>query len=407
MRLLGIFIFFVSLILPGVSSSLETDEWIEDLRQYENGIRTLHIDPFSVISEDEFNAALRALEAALSELSDAEVILELMRLTRLIGDGHTAIRVGDQHRFPLELCQIGGDWRVVGVQEEYAELLGSKVTGIDGHSISEVAVSVAPFVQHVDNANSEAIRLGETIVVAEILETLGLIAQDGVATFGFSRNGIESQAALRAIPSDAYFVSKDFVRMEPSEPAIESLSKSGTDFLWYGRPAGTNAVYVRFGGYPSFEAMESFGEELLAYIDDNEISQLAIDLRGNDGGDFFVGLTLAYYLNLADSVDWKNAVYVLTDKYTFSAAVSNAAHFRQILNAKIVGEPTGGNPVGYQDMGRFQLQNSGLTVTYSKRLFRFQDTATEGILPDIPIQYDWASYVGGVDNILKWVVDSF
>lgn len=85
---------------------------------------------------------------------------------------------------------------------------------------------------------------------------------------------------------------------------------------------------------------------------------MVIDFRGNGGGDFFVGLTLAYYLNLADSIDWRSGVYVLTDKYTFSAGVSNAAQYRQILNARIVGEPTGGNPVGYQDMGSFILPNS-------------------------------------------------
>lgn len=100
-------------------------------------------------------------------------------------------------------------------------------------------------------------------------------------------------------------------------------------------------------------------------------------------------MTLAYYLNLADSIDWRSGVYVLTDKYTFSAGVSNAAQYRQILNARIVGEPTGGNPVGYQDMGSFILPNSELTVTYSKRLFRFQDTATQGIRPDVLIEYDW------------------
>jgi C-terminal processing protease CtpA/Prc len=132
---------------------------------------------------------------------------------------------------------------------------------------------------------------------------------------------------------------------------------------------------------------------------------LVIDFRGNGGGDFFVGLTLAYYLNLADSIDWRSGVYVLTDKYTFSAGVSNAAQYRQILNARIVGEPTGGNPVGYQDMGSFILPNSELTVTYSKRLFRFQDTATQGIRPDVLIEYDWEAYRNGIDNILEWVVD--
>ena len=63
-------------------------------------------------------------------------------------------------------------------------------------------------------------------------------------------------------------------------PSIWPLSESGTDYLWFGKPVGTNAVYVRFAAYPSFEDMEVFAEQLLTYIDDHEISQLAIDLRG-------------------------------------------------------------------------------------------------------------------------------
>ena len=46
-----------------------------------------------------------------------------------------------------------------------------------------------------------------------------------------------------------------------------------------------------------------------------------------------------------------------------------------------------------------------MTVTYSKRLFRFQDTATQWIRPDVLIEYDWEAYRNGIDNILEWVGD--
>ena len=397
---------FILVGFPVGSSALEPDRWLEDLRQYENGIRTLHIYPFSVISEGEFVAALREIEASLPKHSDAQITLDLMKLTRRIGDGHTAIHANGLHRFPLELYRVGNDWRVIGVLAEHAAVLGSKVVSIDGHPIAEVTAAVTPVTQHVDNANSEVIRLGETLVVAEILETLGLTRKKGVATFRFSGKGADARVTLRASASSGHSDGSGMARLEMAEPAIKPLSKSGKDYLWFGRPDGTQAAYVKFASYPSFDEMEAFGMELLTYINDNHLSQVIIDLRGNGGGDFFVGLALAYGLNLADSIDWKKGVFVLTDKYTFSAAVSNAAQFRQILNARIVGEPTGGNPVGYQDMGTFQLKNSGLTVAYSKRLFRMQDTDTEGVQPDILIEYDWNSYVRGVDNILARVLDS-
>ena len=140
-------------------------------------------------------------------------------------------------------------------------------------------------------------------------------------------------------------------------------------------------------------------------MDQNQSEQIIIDLRNNGGGDLYVGLVLANALNLIDNVDWTQGVYVLTSPVTFSAATSNAALFRQLLNAKIVGMPTGSNPTGYQDMGYFVLPSSNLRITYSKRMFRMQETSTVGVVPDIQIEQDWAYYAKGEDNVLSNVID--
>ena len=346
------------LLASSSARGLETDQWIQDTEIYENQLRELHIDPFSTISEQEFDQEIDELKSNLAGKSDSEVILELMRLTRRIGDGHTAIRLGGLHRFPIEVYFIDDEWKVVKVHEDYAHLLGTTIIRIDDQPISDVAAAVAQVAQNIENAYSEEIRVGESIIVAEILFTLGVTRQDGVATFSYSDGSKDSQVTLRAIEEGFFFGSDDFVGFETLEPVITRRSRAGADDVWFGELEGTDAVYVRFASYPSFEDMETFAEELLTHIDSNEIARLVIDFRGNGGGDFFVGLTLAYYLNLADSIDWRSGVYVLTDKYTFSAGVSNAAQYRQILNARIVGEPTGGNPVGYQDMGSFILPNS-------------------------------------------------
>ena len=137
----------------------------------------------------------------------------------------------------------------------------------------------------------------------------------------------------------------------------------------------------------------------------SQTQQLVIDLRQNGGGDLYVGLVLANALNLIDNVDWKDGVYVLTSAVTFSAGASNAALFRQLLNAKIVGTPTGSNPTGYQDMGDFILPNSNLRITYSKRLFRLQETATNGLLPDLYLEQNWVDFAIGKDNVLDNVIE--
>lgn len=209
-------------------------------------------------------------------------------------------------------------------------------------------------------------------MISELLYGLNLTNNKFDAVFSFlDDNKKRTELTLKAINSNDYYENVEFKTLEIVIPEIEKPIDLKQDYLWFSPIKTTEAIYIKFESYPSFEDMEKFGESVLNYINKNNIKQIVIDLRNNRGGDFFVGTFLAYYLNLADSIDWKSGVYVLTDKVTFSTATSNASQFRQMLNAKIVGEPTGSNPTGYQDMGQFKLPNSGMIVTYSKRLFRF------------------------------------
>ncbi len=63
----------------------------------------------------------------------------------------------------------------------------------------------------------------------------------------------------------------------------------------------------------------------------------------------------------------------------------NAIEYRQILNAKIVGESTGGNPNGYQDADGFVLPFSKLKVSYSKRIYQMQQVPSQGLQPDVVV----------------------
>lgn len=151
--------------------------------------------------------------------------------------------------------------------------------------------------------------------------------------------------------------------------------------------------------------MNEFSENVYDFIQQNKSKHLIIDLRDNYGGDFFIGQILASWLNASDSIDWKSRVYVLVDRVTYSAAMVNALQFKQLLNAKVVGEPTGANPNGYQDLGQFKLPNSNLLITYTKRLFRLQDIDTKGLQPDVLITPKWDNYKKGVDEVLDWVLN--
>ncbi|WP_202987699.1 S41 family peptidase [Cellvibrio polysaccharolyticus] len=190
-----------------------------------------------------------------------------------------------------------------------------------------------------------------------------------------------------------------------STDSIFLRKKQLSDDLWFGSPEDNKTVYVRFHRYPTIKNMESFADDLLKFINNNHSENLIIDLRDNHGGDFFVGLRLAQRLVLADSINWKSGVYVLINNVTFSAAMSNAAQFQQLLNAKLVGEPTGARPSGYQDMGSFTLPNSQLELTWSKRLYRFNDSQKDALYPDVTIKLSINDYINRKDPQLLWILN--
>lgn len=403
--LITVFILFIS--LNACSQAIDSKSWIEDINLYKTNLEKYHIDLYNNISKVEFEQELEQIKSNLNKKTDTDVIISLMRLTRKIGDGHTAfsLRGIKTHSFPIEIYKTGKQWRVIKTTAKYKNLLGKELIAIDGKTMKQVENEVSKIAQYIENEQSKIIRVAQYSMISELLYGLHLTNNEFDAKFTLlDEYKKETELTLKAINSKDYYESVEFKTLETVIPEIEKPIDLKHDYLWFSPIKTTDAIYIKFESYPSFEEMEKFGESILNYINKNSIKQIVIDLRNNGGGDFFVGTFLAYYLNLADSIDWKSGVYVLTDKVTFSAATSNASQFRQMLNAKIVGEPTGSNPTGYQDMGQFTLPNSGMIVTYSKRLFKFQEKITQGVQPDVLIEYDWESYSKGKDNMMEWII---
>lgn len=400
---------FVLLVaLNTYSQSTDSSLWIEDINAYKANLEKHHIDLYNKISKVEFEQELKKIKSNLNKKTDIDIIIDLMRLTQKIGDGHTAfsLRGIETHLFPIEVYKVGKQWRIVKTTDKHKNLLGKELIAIDGKTMKQIEDEVSKVAQYIENEQSKTIRVTQYAMISEILFGLHLTNNKLDATFTFlDQNKKKTEVTLKAINSKDYYESVEFKNFKIVIPEIEKPIDLKHDYLWFSPIKTTEAIYIKFESYPSFEEMEKFGASVLNYINKNNSKQIVIDLRNNGGGDFFVGTFLAYYLNLANSIDWKSGVYVLTDKVTFSAATSNASQFRQMLNAKIVGEPTGSNPTGYQDMGQFKLPNSGMTVTYSKRFFRFQEKVTQGVQPDVLIEYDWQSYSKGIDNMMEWVIN--
>lgn len=282
---------------------------------------------------------------------------------------------------------------------QYKSLLVAKLISIN-HVLSETIMkSVKDITPFTENQYSSAVRVAEYMTKAEVLKGLGFLPKIATTPVEFEIGGkrkvLQLEPAKKLKIDQSYSVSAD---------ALFPRVKQVNDDLWLGSQSDRKTIYLRFHRYTPIRNMESFADDLLSLINNNRSENLIIDLRDNYGEDFFVGLRLAQRLVLADSVDWKSGVYVLINNVTFSAAMSNAAQFQQLLNAKLVGEPTGARPSGYQDMGSFTLPNSKLDVTWSKRLYRFNDNQQDALYPDVNTPFTRQDYLDRKDPQLLWIL---
>lgn len=405
-KIIYLSIFIVSVFNPLFAQSLKKMPWKEDLEIYKASLEQSHINLYHSITKADFTKEWNKIYNNIESLSDFEITLKLMHLTRLVNDGHTAVSLRNisTHRFPFEVKWIENRWYVVKTLNKDKHILKASLETINGMPIDIVTQKISKIAQFVENEYSLKDRTGSYLTMAELLFNINMIDSINEATFSFRNNNNELiHLKLNTITNDIW-ENSNLSMVTLSVPEITIPNSSNPD-LWFTSISDTKAVYINFESYPTFEEMQVFGEQLVSYIQKNQMKKVIIDMRKNGGGDLYVGTVLAYALNLADSIDWKNGVFVLTSNKTFSAATSNAALFKQLLNAKIVGQPTGSNPNGYQDMDSFILPNSKLVISYSKRLFRLSNQENTALKPDIIINQKYSDLFNNVDTVLMKLIN--
>lgn len=171
------------------------------------------------------------------------------------------------------------------------------------------------------------------------------------------------------------------------------------------------------------EMSQEYTDRLLEFfsaVRDNNIGNIAVDLRSNGGGTTEVINEFLRYINISDyklfggtdiriggnlisyrdeitpnkPVDnaFDGRVYVLTSQYTFSSAMDFATVIQDNGIGKVIGEIPGNMPTAYGDKRGFQLPESKLVLSVSyKKFYRVDiDKSEEPLIPDCTVNADEA-----------------
>lgn len=382
--------------------ALTSEQWRDDLRQFARELPRRHANAFHATPRDQFERAVAQLDADIPSLLPHQVVVRLLQITAAVGDLHTHVQLPQGlPRFPLTLSWFGSDLRIARAAPVYKAALGGSVVAIDGMPIAEVQQRILSVCSRAEN---EWYVLGASpryMTIAAVLHSLGVVKDPGRASFTFRTDeGREDSVEVEAIvPSPA--MESEMLGPAASEPLFRQRPHEP---FWFTYLEDSQTVYVSFRRYDS---LADHVRKLFHLVDSRPTRRLVIDLRQNSGGDYTkVRETLIPAIRQRPAINARGRLFVVTGRWTLSAAMNSAADLRRDTNATLVGEPPGERPNSYQEGDDFRLRHSRVVVSYSTRYYKFADQDEPAIMPDQRIDPTWPEYKAGRDAVMEWILSA-
>ena len=394
------------LIVPTLAAEpLSTGQRQEDLDfLYEKVLVENHPNAFANTPESEFLALKAEIEDRLEQSSGTEFLLDLMRLTALVGDSHTQISVGslaDFRGYPFTMVRRGEKWYLSSVIPEDRDLLCQEVTALAGKPVEEIIEAYGTLFSS-DNPVHLRRQFRQSCNVADIYEYLGLV-KAGEPLSVTLKNGkslsleplsLESMNQLEAVRIS------DVIKGEPKTAAA--------DAYYLAKPLSEEAYYIQYNTCQEAEdlSMEDFAAAVAKDLTAGQYSRVLLDLRNNGGGSDGVIWPLLEVLRKA--MDGGTKLVGLIGERTFSSALINAVEIGE-MGGVLAGEPAGGSVCHFGAVHTFTLPNSKARGQLSSKFIDLNtllDAAAgrgvEALEPDVLVYQTMEDTLNGKDSLVEW-----
>ena len=371
-------------------------------------VRAEHVEPFHTISEGAFAAEVAALDERIPDLSDAQIVLEMMRLVASLGDGHSfLVPYGTFYlnAYPFFAYRFADGWFVLHARAPHEDLRGAKLVRIGDTPPDQVYEDVTPYL-HGDNAQSRLEHGSLGIVMADLLHFLKITESSDEAAFTFRRqDDSEETITMKAVAFPMYNLWR---QQWPADTDPPRYRRDAHLPYWLEYLSETNTVYIKFNAVRNAEDRHfmAFSKEVMAALDENDANSLVIDVRRNGGGNGMLLESLIRRIAQHPRINKDGHLYIITDRETFSAAMMFVTRMDRRTHARYAGEAPGGKPNHYGDNEEFILPNSKIPVRLSSLYHEESDpddTRMEHPM-DLPVAMTGAAYFANEDPVLDAVL---
>jgi tetratricopeptide (TPR) repeat protein len=411
--LILIFILAASVTVCGAS---RTDEWREDLQYLAKELPLKHPNAFHAVSRDDFQSAVTKLDKQIPDMTRNQILVSLMRIVSMIGDGHTSLSplyepsIGF-HYFPVELYLYKDGLFVQKAAPEYKELAGARVLSIGNATVEQALQAVSTLIPHENDMGIRA--FGPLYMdMPEVLHALGLTTDDESARFVFEINGKRVEKTLHSagtiIPmhsggpintvgwNNASVGRTPLYLKERLNPyRYEFLPDSGTLYVQYNQVRDKDD-----------EPVAAFCNRVFTFVESHDVEKFILDVRLNHGGNNYLNKPLLLGLIQSRKINQRGKLFVVIGRGTFSAAQNLVNEIEKYTNAIFVGESTAENVNFYGDHEPITLPHSKITVMVSTLWWQNMDPRDhrKATNPQIAVELTSDDYKNGIDPALETIL---
>ena len=413
---------------PDGSELSSTQAWRADLAEMVEAIRTVHFAPFHRTSEADFMDRVDALDAAIPELTDREILFGMAEIVASLEDGHTRLalpRVAPELAIPLhgghggiagprieglrlshlpvrfELFDDG--LFVVEATEDLERLVGAEVVAFD-ETPADDAVEASRRLAYADNDQGVRWFAPDRLALPGVLAHLGLARDvDRVSLTVVGADGVREEVVLEPALADGSWIAP-----EPPDGLL-SVSRQNPEAKRWGRllpesVAEAGALYVQIDELQErpAELTSDWMSRMVRRGEEAGADRLILDLRWNFGGSGSWNEAIVRAL-AGSSFNEYGRLFVLTGRRTFSAAQQLVEALELNSLALFVGEPTGSRPGHFGDPQKIRLVQSGLTLRVSTLYWSgsFAGDFRSAVGPHLPAPVTGEDHFAGRDPVLE------
>ncbi len=402
---------------------LHSEHWKEDINYLEKHLLETHTDLFHTLTADNFHQEIQVLKQDLKRLSKEEIIIRLAKIVSSVKDGHTRLWLIPNAKnkfsfYPFQSFIFNDGWYIIGAEKKHQEYVGARITHINGVHTDTIIKKITPLIPQ-DNKWQVKATLPIYASIPEVLVALKIIETSSRPNIRVkTRQGIKifnpkPVKAIQTIWKDLFWSTEYRRNIFKSEPLLFARDTLQTplylqqrpDWVWYEYLPDNKMMYVHYDAIANNdnEGLSQLYDRLFRDLDKVQAEKLVLDLRHNGGGNNMLNKDLILKIIKHDRLNRFGKLFVITSRFTFSAASHLVLELEKYTNALLIGEPTGGRPNHFGDARSFRLPNSQLRISASSVYWQNSTPfdQREASFPYLYVPLDFDHYTNNEDPVLQ------